>query len=163
MNWKMIVFAAAFVVGCGKKKEPESAATAGPQVESTVGLVEVNRKANPEGPDQRWINAPVELKNNLGGAITVNKIEWHIDVGGQDLGNNAKEFNEQVAAGATGKFLLSNTFTWSDDRPLAENKAHVTGTITWTGPKGNINTTALDVTGTIKDDAAANISKPEGQ
>ena len=96
MNWKMIVFAAAFVVGCGKKKEPESAATAGPQVESTIGLVEVNRKANPEGPDQRWINAPVELKNNLGGAITVNKIEWHIDVGGQDLGNNAKEFNEQV-------------------------------------------------------------------
>ena len=120
MNWKMIVFAAAFVVGCGKKKEPESAATAGPQVESTIGLVEVNRKANPEGPDQRWINAPVELKNNLGGAITVNKIEWHIDVGGQDLGNNAKEFNEQVAEGATGSERSSRNVLW-EERPMCQS------------------------------------------
>lgn len=163
MNWKMIAFAATLVVGCGKKKEPEHAAAPGPQIESSIGLVDVNRKSDPEGPDQRWINAPVELKNNLAGAITVNKIEWQIGVGGQDLGKNAKEFNEQIAAGATGKFLLTNTFTWSDDRALSEDKAHVTGTITWTGPKGNTNTTPLDVTGSIKDDAAANIAKPEGE
>lgn len=163
MNWKYLVFAAALVVGCGKKKEPETAATAGPQIAATIGLVDVNVKPNPEGRDQRWINAPVKIQNNLAGAITVNKIEWHIGVGGQDLGNNAKEFNEQIAAGATGDFLLTNTFAWPDDTPLREAKAHVTGTVTWTGPKGNTNTTPLDVTGDIKADAAANISPAAGQ
>ena len=161
MNWKSMMFLAVFAVACGKKKEPEHAAS-GPQIEVGVAMVDVNRKPNPEGADQRWINAPVQIKNNLQGPITVTKIEWHIDVGGQDLGSNSKEFSEAVAAGATGSFLLSNTFTWPDERPLVENKAHVTGTITWTGPKGNSNSTPLDVTGEIKDDAAANIVKPEG-
>lgn len=156
MNWKMLVMAAVFVVGCGKKKEPESAG-AEPKLDVAVGLVDVNKHPNPTGPDDRAINVPVQIKNNLAGPITINKIEWHIGVGGQNLGDNSKEYNEQIAAGATGNFLLTNHFAWPDATPLTDNKAKVTGTITWTGPKGNANTTPLDVTGEIKDDAAANI------
>lgn len=148
MNWKSLLFVAAFAVACGKKKEPENAA--GPTIETSVGLVDVNIKTNPEGQDQRWINVPVTVKNNLGGPITVNKIEWKITVGTQDLGSNSKTFDEQIAAGASGDFKLTNEFSWKDQTGLVDNQAKVTGTITWTGPKGNQNTTALDLLGNIK-------------
>lgn len=155
MNWKTLALFAAFAVGCGKKKEPENAA--GPMIEAGIGQVEVNRKPDPTGRDERWMNSPVTIKNNLAGPITVTKISWHVGVSTQDLGDNSKEFSEQIAAGAKGTFTLTNKYQWKDDTPLLSNQAHVTGTITWTGPKGNINETAFDVTGTIKDNENANI------
>jgi len=168
MNWKTLALFAAFAVGCGKKKEPENAG--GPTIETGIGMVDVNRKSNPDGQDQRWINAPVTVTNKLAGPITVTKIVWHIGVSTQDLGDNSKEFNEQIAAGAKASFTLTNMFQWKDETPLLTNQAHVTGTITWTGPKGNANETAFDLTGEIKDEPAADVlhkeesgEKPAGQ
>ncbi len=160
MNWKIVALIAAFAVGCGKKKEPENAG--GPMIEAGVGMVDVNVKKNAEGNDDRWINAPVTIKNKLGGPITINKIEWQIGVGGQDLGSNSKEFNEQIAVGASGDFVLTNKFTWKDGTPLTDDQAKITGTVTWTGPKGNINTTPLDLSGQIKNEPAANIHDEDG-
>lgn len=160
MNSKILAFLAVFAVACGKKKEPET--PAGPMIEASVGQVDVNRRPNAEGMDQRWMNAPVSIKNNLAGPITVNKIDWKFNVSTQDIGSNSKEFNEQIPAGGSGNFLLTNSFTWKDETPLLDSKLHVTGTITWTGPKGNVNTTPLDVTGNIKDEPAANILDKDG-
>lgn len=161
MTWKTVALVAAFAVGCGKKKEPESAA--GPMIETGIGLVDVNIHSNPQGNDERAMNAPVTIKNNLGGPITVNKIEWAMNVGTQDIGKNSKTFDEQVAAGATGKFLLTNKFSWSDERPLVDDMATVTGTITWTGPKGNVNTTELNVSGKIKSEPEIKIIDKDGE
>ena len=148
MSWKSLLLVAAFAVGCGKKKEPENAG--GPTIEASVGVVDVNIKKVPDGQDQRWINVPVTVKNNLGGPITVNKIEWKINVGTQDLGANSKQFDQQIAAGATGEFTLTNEFAWKDETGLVDDQAKVTGTISWTGPKGNQNSTAIDLLGKIK-------------
>lgn len=160
MNWKTVALFAAFAVGCGKKKEPETAA--GPMIEAGVGVVDVNIHPNPEGKDERAMNAPVTIKNNLSGPITINKIEWAMTVGTQDIGKDSKTFDEQIAAGATGKFLLTNQFAWKDETPLVDDMATVTGTITWTGPKGNINTTELNVSGKIKSEPEVKVIDKDG-
>lgn len=160
MSWKTALLLTAFAVGCGKKKEPETAA--GPMIEAGIGMVDVNVKPNPEGMDERWINAPVTIKNNLAGPITVNKIEWNIGVGAQDLGNNSQEFNEQIAAGASGTFTLTNKFVWKDETPLSDDMADVKGTVTWTGPKGNQQTTPIELKGEIKKEPTTNINDKDG-
>ena len=151
--WNLIALTAIVAVGCGKKKEPETAAA--PSISTTVGVIDINRKSVPDGQDQRWINVPLTVTNSLAGDIKVTKIEWAIGVGGQDLGANSKGFDTAIKGGESAEFKLSNEFKWKDETNLAADKGNVAGTIYWTGPKGNEQTTPFVVLGDIKAEPAA--------
>lgn len=158
-TWTLMLAVSLFAAACAKDKAPENAGSAA--VETTlVGMLDINRKPNPEGQDQRWVNTSVEISNPLGGPITVNKIDWKVMVGAQDLGSSSMDVGEQIAAGGKGSFKLSKEFTWKDETGLRDDAAQVTGTVTWTGPKGNTNTTPFTLNGKVKHDEAADIEKP---
>lgn len=152
-SWKILSFAILVAVGCGKKKEPESVADGAKAAEVTLGVLDLNRKPIADANDKRAFVAHVQFKNNLANPVTVTKVDWHVDIGEQTLGDNSQAFTEEVAAGATADLTLSSQFTWKDGTEVKADKAHITGTITWTGPKGNANTTAFDLNGTIPEEA----------
>lgn len=147
-SWKSLAFLALFAVACGKKKEPETAAVA--PLTTTIGVVDLNRKTIAEGQDERWLNAPVTVKNSLAGEITVNKIEYKMMSGTQEVGGGTSSLSDKIAAGESKTFTLSSKFTWDDRTELQADKATVTGTVYFTGPNGNERTDVFNLVGDIK-------------
>lgn len=147
-SWKTLAFVALFAVACGKKKEPETAA--GPAITTSLGAFDLNRRPDPDGRDTRWLNAPVTVQNALAGEITVNKIEWKMTSGPQEIGTGTTEINEKVAAGESKTFTLTAKFNWNDETGFKTDTATVAGTVHFTGPNGNARTEVLNLTGSVK-------------
>lgn len=147
-SWKIVAFVALFAVACGKKKEPETAA--GPAITTSLGELDLNRRTDPEGRDTRWLNAPVTVKNALAGEITVNKIEWKMTSGPQEIATGTTEINETIGAGASKTFTVTAKFVWHDAMEIKTDSATVAGTVYFTGPNGNARTETLNLTGPVK-------------
>ena len=158
-TWNVLAMIALVAVGCGKKSSPENAGTVNANNEISLGALDLNRKPVADAPDKRVFEAHLHFKNTLSTEVTVTKVDWHTDIGDQTLGDNSKAFSEKVAAGASADLELDAPFAWKDGTEVKSDNAHLTGTVTWTGPKGNANTSTFDLHGTIPAGTEANEGK----
>jgi hypothetical protein len=146
-------FALFLVIGCGKKTEPEAAPDAAGVTADLARLVVIRKEVvgTAEKPTYRGV---LNVNNGYNTAISLVRVEYSGTVGRLTMPDSLEQLDLSVPANGSTEVRLDARFSWKDDAPMEFQRATLTGTVYYRGPKGNLRELPFSVDGapTIRGD-----------
>jgi len=129
--------------GCAKKNKTEAPVETFKVNLSGVTFLRQSTTTIREHNEMRY---DLRITNDLpGGPITINRIDFAYSVGSENLGTEAMAPAATIAKGDTQTITVIGHFEWRETSTLPAADAKITGTISWTGPNGNVRSTPFDL------------------